>query len=1407
MDPERPGDRIARILANAGTTMPPVTGALNNSLVKELQESAIGSREFRGPKPFQAGEAPSFFGGFLKTVVHGASSGLIGRDPDEAFWDPEAVSRFAQNSPWFSLAGELVGSAPFYSIPFLGEGMLGLRLTKAIPGLSRAVAFATSPTSARAAPLATAAAKEALRFIPLELARLGGATLDLNKEGSVPKVIGQIALELPVMAAFGGAAKALRGSSTFRGRVVSNERQIQNAFDFYNLNGTAQERLRQTVRAREVLRESAGLQPNSNLDLLDPKLVPKAVSEFDDVIQGVQSDLRAVITSEVPPPGNAYIRALAGEGGKATASNLNSILSEVRSAGLQVRKFVRGKDGYAETEALQMEKDLRAANITQDSLAYVQHPRVIETTNEAGTKRMKLLLSKMQKMSNSIGEDTHIGLESDGGAIIVKRISKAGSYSKRLNRKLYKNDKAYEAAVAKETALGRRGAKYVIFRTDAPLNFEPRASAFEKVLRNIYKPIKPPPTNALEAASPVFRIIKAQEKAVPIPEELLGVPSRHLTKFIEGRLGTEQRRLAEVIGRRVDHLGSELKRAVSPGLMAFSKFKRAQRIWSLTRATHNMVNALIETEFYGVKLPTKARTLIGSLFEVPEFKNSPYQMLQALDDKAMSQLTNVWLNRISITDAKRLNYSSDLIKFLKAIEKNDVGRTAESVAVQARAKEMGYTLGEQDFIPLENHYGLVRSWVGYFRHAVKNEDGKIVGYGSGHRAVDATADAQRVVARAEEQGPSRVLFLDKAAVVSNREEDLLLAHSLDKALRGSAEFMRARSSLAITPPASQIPSKGMLGGVGYAGNLTKKEVADVLLSNIVATRRNNLNIALQVSQFDELAKLRVESPTMYTDLINRMNLRAGHAPLNGISAQVNKVMDLILAPYLGKNSATQIINTINQGLYTLTLGMLDLGFAAVNLTTPIITSMPELAFLGTAPPEIVGRYYSTLAGATSSGIVPFKALDPLRVLTASVRDLFKVRPGTEKWEFFQRAVNERIIDPKFIEEFTGQSSAGIWGKHAAADGWASWLFKLSNFPAAKSEELSRGTSFMMGLNFGKDFYALEGERLFQFAREFTERTQFLYTAADRPRLLTGPLGQAFGLFKNWGMHHMGLLASYHGEAFLSGNFAPLLWTAVGTGAVGGIGAMPWLAVADKFSQVASDKGLQENLYDAIGYNESTPQSYFADTLWSGLPGMWDLSLQGRATAITSNPVHDVSMMTSLVMADRAVWMGDFLGSALNHADVTRTPLASSRELMDKFVRATLPRTFYRFMSINKEGQLRSLRTQGQLISKISVPDHLAYALGFNPLEIDKFFTVDGEAWKRQDTHRAVVDALGSQMTEAIELHDLGAQRMLMGRAVREGVDIMGSVMQRFTDHRTPRSEREWRDTTTRAYARAIGAGK
>lgn len=1351
-----------------------------------------------GGAGFSYGEAPSFFGGFIKTAFHGGTSGLLGRDAHEAFWDPEAVARFQIDHPLASLAAEILGSAPVYAIPYLGEERgvsLGLEAAKRLPGLSRLAAFATSPEVARARPLVSAAAREVARIAPLEIARVAGAALDISAPGTVPKVLGQIAMELPMFAAFGGAAKALRSSLPQAGRAIGQEQELQKAFDFYNLEGTLQERLRQSGRAREILREKLGLPPGAVID--EALGHPASTKNFDDVIAGVQSKLVEAIKAEEPSAGNALVRELRGDSGRFTTKKLNDLLRAGKGKGgnVEVQLPVLGSRGFASRQ--EVDAALQAAGITDGNIHYVQHPRVVTVKTEAGAQRVEGALQGPGFSRVGVsgrGQGTWIAEEKDGGYIVAKRI--AGEPSARARR-----------------AAGKRGVpdytgKYVFFRTDRPLEFNPRAAKMHDALLSVFRPLRPLARDPAEKAIPVMRMVRELEAAHPLPEELLGVPKRAVWNYIEGRTSPEFRDALEAIGRRVDHFGSELKRVLSPGLVQFSQSKRAMRLNSIVRAAFNKMNLAVEVEFAGAKVPTKAKTLIGQLVEVPEFGKSTRDMLEKLNDRGMAELSYTLVNELSPGEATQKGFQREVVELLRHLNRNDKIRTAESVAIQNLAREHGLLAGVDEFVPLEFHYGITKTWRGNFRHEILNEEGKVVGYGSGYTAADAKREAEAIITAAKATGTSSTgLSLGRFSRIGNREEDLANAVRIDEGLQGVADVRRARSALAINPPEQQLHLRGeALGSIGSVRPFTKAELKDILLSNIIATRRANLNTALRIATQDELVKLQSEFPELAKDLIQRINQRAGRRVPGGISEIVEKGVDKVLAPVLGTNSASKIAHAVNQGMFTLTLGLFDMGFAAINAVTPVMTSMPEVAWLMTAPPERVSKYYSSLLGVTrEGGARSFYSLDPLRTLAQGLQRLVKPQEGDIA--LFERALQEHIIDPKFVEEFTGSATRGVYGAEAAKDGWAKWLYNLSNFPAAKSEEFSRGLTFMMGIDMGEKFWGLEGERLFQFGREFVEHTQYLYTAADRPRILTGPLGQIFGLFKNWGMHQIASLSKYHGEAFLDGNIAPLLWTGVGIGAVGGVGALPWFTVADNFSRLVSGKGVQQNIYETMGYDPASPSRYFIDGLYYGLPSLMNVSLQARGSAISANPMHDIAQLTSIAAWDRAQWIGDFLGSSLNYATATGKHPVTSREVMDKFVRATAPRTFYRFISTTQDNALRSLKTQGRLVGPLTFSQRAAYTLGMTPLEIDKYFSAADEAWRSTDARRNAVDTLGAALADAQLSGDVGSQNAALGQALRAGVldSVVRSASSRVRIQTEDQMDRQLKDAASQVKRRAIGA--
>ena len=122
---------------------------------------------------------------------------------------------------------------------------------------------------------------------------------------------------------------------------------------------------------------------------------------------------------------------------------------------------------------------------------------------------------------------------------------------------------------------------------------------------------------------------------------------------------------------------------------------------------------------------------------------------------------------------------------------------------------------------------------------------------------------------------------------------------------------------------------------------------------------------------------------------------------------------------------------------------------------------------------------------------------------------------------------------------------------------------------------------MAGIKTGRLMGITDTGELGQFAKKFTERTNYLYGQADRAGIMTGPVGGTFGLFKNWMMHYVGNMAEYAGEGFKRNNWTPLLWQQASTFGIGGFAATPLYPLAQTFNDWASDDPLIVNAYEMM----------------------------------------------------------------------------------------------------------------------------------------------------------------------------------------------------------------------------------
>lgn len=197
----------------------------------------------------------------------------------------------------------------------------------------------------------------------------------------------------------------------------------------------------------------------------------------------------------------------------------------------------------------------------------------------------------------------------------------------------------------------------------------------------------------------------------------------------------------------------------------------------------------------------------------------------------------------------------------------------------------------------------------------------------------------------------------------------------------------------------------------------------------------------------------------------------------------------------------RIVSATNSLAATMALRFADLAHPLVNLMSmPILTS---LAMGKTLPQSFLGAQ----RGTAKVGV--------MQTMMEGIRAMHSPRFAhlQTKWEelgYFTPLVSEATEVIKNVRSFEKGLVPGI---EKAVDSnfvqWASWT-------SDKSESISRKVAMNTGYMLGKRLYPeLDDNALTIFARDFMDKTQGNYSAAQRPVFFQGTAGMALGLFQTY----------------------------------------------------------------------------------------------------------------------------------------------------------------------------------------------------------------------------------------------------------------------------------------------------
>ena len=1086
-------------------------------------------------------------------------------------------------------------------------------------------------------------------------------------------------------------------------------------------------------RVGERQRPISGVDLNQPRQLQMRELFRNLANATDDAQKGALqrsiNQLQTDIRLETPTKTNKLIRELEGldkDGLREVRRTLN------KARGKEVSLLSNSLAGGLGSDAA-LQGAMRAARLRTQDFAYMQFPRVIKF-NEV--KPRKITEKVLQRRLDGPLDGMYIGKERDGLFTMFRPMD---------------------------------DGRMLFFKTDQPVRFlsTNRQGYINKIANPLGFNREPPFVASASQAEKVLALqsIRRFKETFPL-REFRGIEDATGNvlagkNWLAKRLGLQTPEEIKVLG---DRLGSMFNRYFAPTMFKVARNPRARYLWGMSRASKDSVDAWVQ------------RTLRGSIDIEDNLFDFVRGNVQANDDRALfgiidsladDEIAQVWR---AVDDMWSIEQTA------QRLAQGEVSEGAASVVgllreLDSRVVQQLKTIGEirpgrLEFTPLENHLAVARTWRGSYRIPINNEKGKLVHVASGYTRKEAVDEANHVVQGVRTEGKNWKIgdeFNDHSI-----NDDVMLASRLNpegqqstNALAWARDYLRQR---AIQPGTFRERS-----GVGGYIREGKEELKKVIEDHL----RRNMNFVTRESVYAEanadLRRLFQEDKNLGAGLVESIDALFGTP--GKLSKLTNELVDKVVSPVLGKDSASKIVAAANSFMMNFQLGAGNLQFPLLNALTYMQTTLPQIAFVMGSAPADLAKYYSYIPAVSNrsvKGSIGF--VDSMKLGYEVMRDMRKAPP--DLLQAFKQAAREGVVDPRLVEEYVGANSLSVKKlKESFSENYVEGMRSISEFLPGVSEKFARTHTFTVGHKLAKEFLRIDDpKRIYQFAKEFTNNTMFLYSAADRARVITGPIGSLFGMFKNWQMHYMGWMAEYAGQGIMKGNWAPLLWQTAGTGIVGGIGGLPLVGLAEAYSEWATGKGVLEHTYDFFGADDSGFGN-MADGVFFGLPAFLGISLQDSSAAPLADPARDASMLMSFVHLDRARALGRAVGDAYDVYNATGRHPIQDKNTLDQFSRALAPRSVYRAMSVTEGNYLRSMRNSNPQIRGLSGTERLLVAAGFTPSFVGRSYEFAAEAWADQQKYRERVSTFGRLWQEAQEGRDYDALQNLYWQMTAQGIDF------------------------------------
>lgn len=1309
------------------------------------QQGAKNATQAAGP-PSPWGE--DIIGGFIGSTLSAVPE-LFGAKPT-----PEAEA-FRGAHPYLGIASELTGGiAPYAITGALSTGVRGATILgeamEAIPGIKTLTAVDN--------PILHAAAKEVIRYSPVEIARLGvglGTTDDWHHYGNLLADVGFSTLITGGFGGFGGFFRVGSKTLPHMGEVAG-----------------APVGLRPTFLLRMSRTEGATpTNPKTSMADLQNDLMREVFQEKPDV-------------SKIPGQKAAYVNGLEG-GEPATDALMNTLFRPApgEKSSLRRRPLMKQDGTWALDEGAMKEflagvetKSSGAIKTIEDVADNMVFPRLVDvsTNRSLGVVNKALDESAMQW----IGDGVMGGKETNGGLHVMAVRLKAPTAAETAS------DAASRAGMPK---IGQ-GDQWLLFKTDKPHLFAPEGYKLAKLNVEQWARFKEPwrPTGMNDFAN--ASMDATMEHFTPADyKDVATQPKSTAISNITQRL---VKRFAETADLQdsamIRSMASSFYDIMAPTVVNERRSPLFARLFGALRQANRAGDAIVN-RMMGGKVKITGNLWTRGHFEHTEGLAGYEPIVQAIGRLNKDELQDFY--RIGTAQAPK----EELEKYTADGMISDNLRKAVEV-VQALDRHVW----ENHLMPafknanLEGKFDLLEGYImprlftGDWFAPVIDEGGKLHWLGNGSKT-QAVAQAQKIVDEAALVG--RKLKINEPYLMGMGKpvdeigslhdlvqmqigKDAQMQEIVQRAMKKMAmdkAAVKGRTTLPkIGPPKSVTESRIGVAGSPDIAEPTAQDILKSIDNHYKQLFRFAATSAWRQRFLPLAADLKKQDATLFEDLLRKQNQIMGYE--GQFTNALNRALTPILGQALGGKAATKIATATNGLIYAWNLSIANPTFALLNVLQPIQTVLPHLAFILNAPSEAVERDMRMVLryGADGKPRAVHGVLEPARILGRAMQMMGK--PPADLAEALGHLKTDGTLNAQLFEGWIGGQSRGLETlsdafKNNGGGVAGSWevMKRGSTMFAERSEEVSRAIAAISYHILGKEYLGLEGDKLLQFMRNGTRNSMFGYSLLDRSRMFTGPVGSMFGLFKNWQMHFIASMFQYAGLGWNKGTWAPLVWQFGAAGAMGGLGAMgPLKWVADSLAS----------------WNDNSPNSYLwmqdhwhdsADEIYFGLPALFGASLQASSTMPGTDVRNDLTSLSSFVFAERAKAAWQAVGAAWDYGAANGQDPLKNPNVRDQLMQAFAPRAFFRAFASVEGDYIKSMSTGYPQVRGVSPLSKFLYGAGFNQVEVERQQVAARELWKDDAARRLTEQQMGIALADAKLNGDWDEMERINQRAIAMGV--------------------------------------